>query len=203
MEWLAQRGARGRGSAGRALVRAWARRVEGGEGDAYVRFLTGTLKPLIDRRYRTLADREHTGIGGSSMGGLIAVYAGLTRPDVFSRVMAMSTAVWFAEGGRAWLSNNKLLERVHERGAPRGVRFYVDVGTEERSRATDPDVVDAEGRRLTYARAYVEGTRALASALVAAGASPEEVRLVVDDGAPHNESAWARRLAGAVQWLYR
>lgn len=182
---------------------SWARTAEGGEGGAYVAFLANTLKPLIDRRYRTLADREHTGIGGSSMGGLIAVYAGLSRPDVFSRVMAMSTAVWFAEGGGAWLSSNRLLGALRERRAPGDVRFYLDVGTGERSRATDPDVVDAAGGRVTYPRAYVEGTRALAAALAASGVAPADLRLVVDEGAPHDESAWARRLAGAVQWLYR
>ena len=118
-------------------------------------------------------------------------------------MMAMSTAVWFAEGGGPWLSGNRLLEALRKRRAPAGVRFYLDVGTEERSRASDPDVVDASGGRVTYPRAYVEGTRALAAALAASGVAPADLRVVVDEGAPHNESAWARRLAGAVQWLYQ
>ena len=182
---------------------SWSRQAEGGEGAAYLRFLTTTLKPLIDGRYRTLTDREHTGIGGSSMGGLIALYAGLTRPDVFSKVMAMSPAVWFAEDGGAWLSNNRLLGEVRtNRPAPLDVRFYVDVGSDERSRATDPDVADASGRPLTYARAYVEGARAVAVALTDAGVPPSHLRLVVDPGAEHNESAWSRRFAGALRWLY-
>jgi pullulanase len=182
---------------------SWSRRAEGGQGDAYLRFVTTTLKPLIDGRYHTLADRGHTGIGGSSMGGLIALYAGLTRPDVFSKVMAMSPAVWFAEDGGGWLSNNRLLGELRaNRRVPRDVRFYVDVGTEERSRATEPDVADASGRRVTYARAYVEGARAVAAALAEAGVPPSNLELVVDAGAEHNESAWSRRFAGAVRWLY-
>ena len=45
--------------------------------------ITAALSPSrVDRQYRTLADRAHTGIGGSSMGGLIAIHAGLTRPDI-------------------------------------------------------------------------------------------------------------------------
>ena len=186
---------------------SWAKPVEGGDGSAYVGFLANTLKPRIDRQYRTLADRAHTGIGGSSMGGLIAIHAGVTRPDVFSRVMAMSSAVWFAEGGGKWLSNNRLLAEIDARAAagslPRDVRFYLDAGTAERSRDTDPDVVDARGARLTYPRAYLEGTQAVAAALAAGGVPAANVRLVIGEGAAHNETAWASRLPGALQWLYQ
>ena len=194
---------------------AWARPAEGGEGAAYLAWMANTLKPEIDRRYRTLRDPEHTGIGGSSMGGLIALYAGLTRPDVFSRVLAMSPAVWFAEGGaaagdgggrgsgRAWLAANQLLADLRARAPlPRNVRFYVDVGTNERSRDTDPGVVHADGRPVTYPQAYVEGAQAAVEALRAGGVPEANVKYVVDQGAVHHESAWSRRLADAVLWLY-
>lgn len=182
---------------------SWARPSEGGEGDAYLNFVTRTLKPEIDRRYRTIPDREHTGIGGSSMGGVIALHAGLTRPDVFSKVMAMSTAVWFAEGGGSWLSNNLLVAEASGASVPRDVRFYLDVGTNERSRDADPAVLDAAGRPISYPRAYVEGSRAIADALRASGVPESNVRHVLDAGAVHHESAWARRFANAVLWLYR
>jgi metallo-beta-lactamase class B len=182
---------------------SWAQATEGGDGAAYVRFLTGTLKPAIDRRYRTRPEREHTGIGGSSMGALIALYAGLTRPDVFSKVMAMSPAVWFAEGGGAWLSDNRLLTFMRDRPLPRDVRFYLDVGTAERSREADPDVVDARGRPVSYPRAYVEGCAAAAAALRAGGVPEANVRHIVDEGAVHHEGAWSRRFGAAVGWLYR
>ena len=182
---------------------SWARSSEGGEGEAYLNFLTRTLKPEIDRRYRTLRDREHTGIGGSSMGGVIALHAGLTRPDVFSKVMAMSTAVWFAEAGGPWLSRNRLVAEARGARVPRNVRFYLDVGTNERSRDDPPAVRDAAGRPVTYAQAYVEGSGAIADALRASGVPESHVRHVVDAGAVHHESAWARRFANAVVWLYR
>jgi predicted alpha/beta superfamily hydrolase len=176
----------------------------GGQGAAYLAFLAGTLKPEIDRRYRTLADREHTGIGGSSMGGLIALYAGLSRPDVFTKVMAMSPAVWFAEGGGPWLSGNRLLADLRaRRPLPRDVRFYVDVGTNERSRDVDPDVVDGRGAPVSYPRAYLEGSQAVVDALRAGGVPDSNLRFVVDTGAVHHERAWARRLPGAVTWLYQ
>jgi predicted alpha/beta superfamily hydrolase len=181
---------------------SWGRPTEGGEGDAYVRFLANTLKPRIDRRYRTLADRAHTAIGGSSMGGLIALYAGLTRPDVFSKVLAMSTAVWFAEDGGPWLSNNRLLAMLRDRPVPRSVRFYLDVGTSERSRAAEPDVVDARGTPVSYARAYREGTERVVEALRDGGVAESNLRLVVEQDAIHHESAWARRFGAAVTWLF-
>jgi alpha-glucosidase len=55
----------------------------GGDGDKYVKFIVNTLKPFIDRHYRTLSGRENTAIMGSSMGGLISLYAALEYPDVF------------------------------------------------------------------------------------------------------------------------
>ncbi|HEX8832202.1 MAG TPA: alpha/beta hydrolase-fold protein, partial [Longimicrobium sp.] len=69
----------------------------GGEGDAYVDFLAQTLKPLIDRRYRTRPDRLNTGVAGSSMGGLISLYAALKYPDVFGRAGIFSPSLWFSD----------------------------------------------------------------------------------------------------------
>ena len=182
---------------------SWSRETEGGDGAAYLDFLLQTLKPEIDRRYRTLQGVEHTGIGGSSMGGLIALYAGLVRPDVFGRVLAMSPAVWFAEGGGPWLSDNRLIGRIRGRTPPSHVRFYVDMGTDERSRETEPDVTDSAGRAVSYPRAYLEGARAVADAFRTGGVPEANLRYVVDQGAVHHESAWARRLADALLWLYR
>ena len=66
----------------------------GGQGAAYVDFLTFTLKPYIDQHYRTRPDAAHTGIAGSSLGGLISVYAALRYPAVFGCVGAFSPAFW-------------------------------------------------------------------------------------------------------------
>ena len=65
-----------------------------GSGDQYVAFLIDTLKPLIDRDFRTSAARAHTGIFGSSLGALISLYAFFTRADVFGFVGAMSPSLW-------------------------------------------------------------------------------------------------------------
>lgn len=67
-----------------------------GEGDLYVDFIATTLKPFIDKHYRTMPGKEHTLIAGSSMGGLISYYAMLRRPDIFGRAGIFSPAFWTA-----------------------------------------------------------------------------------------------------------
>ena len=68
----------------------------GGKADQYGRMLIEELKPFIDRQYRTKPEREFTGLGGSSLGGLVSFHLGLKRPDVFSRLAVISPAVWWA-----------------------------------------------------------------------------------------------------------
>ena len=69
----------------------------GGEGDAYIEFLSETLKPHIDSTYRTLPEKEHTGLMGSSLGGLISNYGALARPDVYGKSGVFSPAHWVVE----------------------------------------------------------------------------------------------------------
>ncbi len=65
-----------------------------GEGKQYLDFIAATLKPYIDKNYRTLKDAQHTFIAGSSMGGLIAMYALVQYPDVFGGAGIFSPAFW-------------------------------------------------------------------------------------------------------------
>ena len=65
-----------------------------GHGKKYLQFLVETLKPYVDKNFRTLPTREFTGVGGSSMGGLISIYAGLKYPEVFSKLMIFSPSLW-------------------------------------------------------------------------------------------------------------
>jgi len=67
-----------------------------GLGRAYASFLAETLKPYIDKQFRTRPEREHTGIGGSSMGGLISIYVGLMFPQEFSKFMIFSPSLWIS-----------------------------------------------------------------------------------------------------------
>lgn len=65
-----------------------------GDGQKYANFLAETLKPYVDSHFRTLPGKEHTGIGGSSMGGLISIYAAKQHPDLYSRLMIFSPSFW-------------------------------------------------------------------------------------------------------------
>ena len=79
----------------------------GGDGDKYVKFIVNTLKPFIDRHYRTLSGRENTAIMGSSMGGLISLYAALEYPDVFGKAAIFSPSLWFSPKMNIYLQKYK------------------------------------------------------------------------------------------------
>lgn len=64
------------------------------EGKKYIRFLADTLKPYVDSVYRTKAEREYTGIGGSSLGALISIYSGFLYPEVYSKLLIFSPSLW-------------------------------------------------------------------------------------------------------------
>ena len=65
-----------------------------GQGKKYIRFVTDTLKPYVDSNYRTKRERKFTGIGGSSMGGLISIFSGLRNPETFGKLMIFSPSLW-------------------------------------------------------------------------------------------------------------
>lgn len=174
--------------------------TEGGEGEMFLNFIIETLKPEIDSRYRTLPDRDNTAIGGSCRYALIPLYAGLTRPDVFSKVMMMSPAVWLADGGGSWLSNNQLIEFIENTEAPTDVRIYLDIGTEESS-GPQPKVFDQDGKRLTYPQAYVEGAEQVYLALLTQGFPIENLRFVIIEGAAGTRDEWAKRFGSAFLWM--
>jgi predicted alpha/beta superfamily hydrolase len=95
-----------------------------GRGAAFVEFVADTLKPIVDHDFRTLGEAEHTTIGGSSMGGLISLYAFCTRPDVFGGALVMSPSLWVAHGAAYQVAREQL--------NPHG-RLYIDNGTRESS----------------------------------------------------------------------
>jgi predicted alpha/beta superfamily hydrolase len=98
-------------------------RGRGGQADQYGRMIIEELKPFIDREYLTRPEREFTGIGGSSLGGLVSLYLAFKRPDIFSRVAAISPAVWWA-GNQIIRETAKLPERIP-------LRIWLDIGKKE------------------------------------------------------------------------
>jgi predicted alpha/beta superfamily hydrolase len=68
-----------------------------GQGKDYANFIIETLKPYVDSHYRTKSDRKYSGIGGSSMGGLISAYIGIVHPTYFSKLMIFSPSFWYSD----------------------------------------------------------------------------------------------------------
>ncbi len=94
-----------------------------GEGKIYMDWLVGTLKPMIDSKIRTLPDREHTLICGSSMGGLMALYAAVEYNHVFQRAACLSPSVW--------VSPAKVIKMIAKADVKNDTCIYMDYGSEE------------------------------------------------------------------------
>lgn len=94
-----------------------------GRGKQYMHWLIKELKPHIDGNFRTLPDRENTLIAGSSMGGLMALYAVTTFNQVFQRAACLSPSLWVAPG--------KMLEMIARAHIRRDTCIYLDYGEKE------------------------------------------------------------------------
>jgi predicted alpha/beta superfamily hydrolase len=151
-----------------------------GRGEQYVSFIADVLKPYIDSHYRTRTDAVRTGIMGSSLGGLISLYAGWRRPEVFGRIGAVSPTVMWSVGRLfdAWT------EHTHHWS-----RIYIDVGAHER--------IYQQHVPLDYAE-FVQKFHAQLHSL---GYADHELTLFVDPDGVHHESSWMRRLPQAFRWL--
>jgi len=173
----------------------------GGEGNNYLDFIVNTLKPYIDTNYRTLPDRDNTGIGGFSMGALISIYAGLSRPEVFSKVMATSPAVWFAEIYGKWLSNNQLLNYIASIDVPKNVMFYIDIGTNEWA-DNIVTAYDTYNNLLKYPYIWQTGAETLYNYLRTMQVPESNLMLIVEEGGIHDVQSWGGRFGNAIIWLY-
>lgn len=152
----------------------------GGDGEAYGKFIVDVVKPFIDKKYRTLTDREHTIIGGSSVGGLMSLYLGVEYPETFSKVMAMSPTTWFAP---------KALEKcLKSFNTEYKTKWYIDVGTEE-------------VENMAFAKKYVEGTQAVLETLRNIGIEDNLIEMKIEEFGNHDELSWSRRLPYAAKWL--
>lgn len=150
----------------------------GGKADQYLSMVIDEIKPMIDKDLRTLPTREQTGVMGSSLGGLVSVYAGVRRADVFGLVGAMSPSTWW--DGTVILGEVATLPARPAKPA----RVYVDSGDSGNS---NDDVTN---------------TTALAARFRTAGYADQKTLLhVVQPGAIHNETYWASRLPAALHFL--
>jgi len=160
------------------------RRHGGGDGDAYLAFIADTVKPRVDRLFRSRPARESTTMLGSSMGGLISLYAFFRYPSVFGGAGVMSPSLWFGQGAVA--------EFIQEARPPRG-RVYLDVGTHEGAGT----LRDARRlARLLVRKGFKRDKRRAPNSRAA-----QRLRYVEDTDGRHGEWDWARRLEDALAFL--
>jgi predicted alpha/beta superfamily hydrolase len=154
----------------------------GGKADLYGRLLVEELKPFIDKTYRTKKDAAHTGLGGSSLGGLVSIYLGLKYPNVFGRLAVVSPSVWWG--------NNQIVHYVEAQKKKPSLRVWLDIGTKE-------------GRDAAEAQATVDGARLLKETLIKKGWKlGRDLKYFEAEGAEHNERAWAARSDQMLQFLF-
>lgn len=151
-------------------------KLGGGRADRYARFLVEEVKPFVEREYRVLPGFRHTGIGGSSLGGLVSLYVGLKHSSIFGRIAALSPSVWWNQ-----LFIHRFVRAMNLALRP---RIWLDIGTHEGVRMVEDverfrDILLQKGWRLEQDLHY------------------ERV-----EGAEHNEAAWAQRVRPFLQFLY-
>jgi len=155
------------------------------EGSKYPDFLIQEVMPLINRQYRARTGAEHTGLGGSSYGALIALYTVINRRGSFGRLLLESPSLY--------VSNAQIIKESRNiRRWPQ--RVYIGIGTNEGGR---PDCKPGD-----LNREAVQDVLKLKQGLEAAGLDAERLKVVVEECAIHNEAAWAKRLPEALKFLY-
>lgn len=140
----------------------------------YAHFLIEELKPYIDKQYRTRREAEFTGLGGSSLGGLLTLSLGLWFPNVFTRLIAMSPSVWW--------DDEVIVKMVNALDHKLPLKIWLDTGTNEPG---------------------WERARNLCGALIEKGWHPfEDLHYHEIEGADHSEGAWATRVEPALRFLF-
>ncbi|MCX5690496.1 MAG: alpha/beta hydrolase-fold protein [Planctomycetota bacterium] len=154
-------------------------------GAIHTAWLLNEVKPRVEAAFRVKTGPENTGIGGSSLGAAISLYAATTHPEAFGLLLAESlplrtgdAKVWdsFVAGVKTW---------------PK--RVYLGIGGAE---------LGSDAKNAERNKAYVDAVKSLDSVLDKAGLGPDRRLLVIDQAAQHNEEAWSKRLPQALSFLF-
>lgn len=159
----------------RELVPYWNVRFLPNAGAGFVADVVQVLKPFVDANYRTLPDRAHTAIAGSSLGGLAADYAIHRYPQVFGKAGVFSPSYWISDEAFA---------RARGTPLPPDSRVYLYMGGTEGDEA-------------------VANVARMAAILHARPGGAESVLLHVEPQAGHDEAAWKAAFPRAVRWLFQ
>jgi len=145
----------------------------GGKADDYLNFIVNTLKPYVDKNYRTKTNANNTVIFGSSLGGLVSYYAVLKYPEVFGKAGVFSPSFWFSDEIYKMTENSKKIK----------AKIYFLYGDSE----SDDMVKDA--RKMKY---LLDENRCYCLKLD---------KIVEVKGGQHSEKLWREGFAKAVLWL--
>lgn len=148
-----------------------------GQGELTIRAIKDTLKPFIDSNYRTDPQPAATGLAGSSLGGLMAIYAALEHSDTFGFTAAFSPALAIEDMD----GKNVLFEAIKKHKNSGNSKVYFDIG------------------QMEYGN--YDQIEQLNSLLLKQGFKPENLKLVKDDLGRHCEVDWSRRFPAALEWL--
>lgn len=154
-------------------------------GDAYLGWLVREVMPRVQRNFRISPGPENTAIGGSSLGGLISIYAATRRPDLFGLVLAESPTLG--------LGGTEMWKTTFGDAAKWPQRIYIGVG--ENEVGNDEKAAEASKR-------YAQSVRNFSGFLDGKGYGPDRKLVVIEPGAVHSEGAWAKRLGGALRFLF-
>ena len=148
----------------------------GGKADVYGHMLTDELMPLINKTYRTKTGPANTAIAGSSLGGIVSLHLGITRPEAFGKLGVFSPSLWWQKG--------LLTKNVEALLKKPKLKIWVDIGTQEGEESL-PDVLRLKD--VMTAKGWVMG---------------KDLAVYVDGYAHHNERAWAERFPVFLLFLY-
>ena len=146
------------------------------KGKKYVQFIVDTLKSHVDKTFRTKPERHFTGIGGSSMGGLISMWAGLNRSEVFSKLLVFSPAFWISP----LINYNSFIFNPQ---GPMDVYFYAG---EKESQAMIPQLKRVKS--ILMKRSKPE--------------APIKLEVSIHPKGEHHEHYWGEEFPKAVKWLF-
>ncbi len=159
---------------------------DGGGGEAHLQEFINVLMPWVNASYRTLTGPQATGLAGSSLGGLMPLYAVYAHSDVFGHIGALSPSIWW--------SGHELLE--YAAGQPKPpAKVYMDMGTIESGSMQDENNNGVDDS--------IDDLRAMRDLMVGQGfVLDEDLMVVEDEGGVHNESYWAQRFPVTLQFLF-
>jgi len=156
----------------------------GGEGKAYLEYIIGELIPYIEDHYRVKKGYENRAMIGSSMGGLISLFAAILYPNHFSKIGAFSTAVWFNE--------DEIKSMAKSAEFRSDMKLYMDVGGKEEA---------ANRKRGKGFNEYLKENCELAE-ILSRRIDASYFHFYIEKNGIHDENAWARRFPGALEFLF-